>query len=573
MGAQFAGGCAGLAWPPCWVARGWPIRRCPTWRRCPARRASRAAFAAELTISFGVMLLVLTASNDARLAPYTGLLVGGLIFTCITVEAPLSGMSMNPARTFAPALVGGVTTPLWIYFLAPPIGMLAASEVYLRTHGLAAVRCAKLRHPDGRRVHLPLRRGRLLRAEPPRLSAASKPANAEITTGARVMAPTRPTEPPPATWLHNPRRGRPVELPTAGRHALRRHHHRNGRRRRHARLRARPDRQAHPAPRARRLRAPREGQLEHAQPSTSRPKYNTKDVWHDREGQAAAPAHELLRRRQHQVLRRGAASACAREDFGELRHHGGLSPAWPIELRRARAVLHARPSASITCTATAAKTRPSRPRARPYPHPAVSATSRAFSSSATTSRPRGCSRSTCRSASCSTRQTRATSPCIRCDTCDGYACLVNAKSRRPGRAASIRRCAIPNVTLRHQRLCRRVSRRARRAARSRGCVVERNGAAERYTADVVVVVVRRDQLGGAAAAIGQRPAPARAGQRLRRRRPPLHGPRQLGADGDLEVPEPDRVPEDARAERLLLRRRRLASTRWGTSPSSASSTA
>ena len=59
---------------------------------------------------------------------------------------------------------------------------------------------------------------------------------------------------------------------------------------------------------------------------------------------------------------------------------------------------------------------------------------------------------------------------------------------------------------------------------------------------------------------------------LRRRRAPLHGSRQLGADGGLEVPEPDDVPEDARRERLLLRLEGLRRTRWATSRSSASST-
>ena len=184
MAAQFAGGCAGLA-VAAMLGGAWLADPSVAYvATLPGPWGVTAAFAAELTISFGVMLLVLTASNNARLAPYTGLLVGCLIFTCITFEAPLSGMSMNPARTFAPMLVGGVTTPLWIYFLAPPIGMLAASEVYLRTHGLAAVRCAKLHHPDGRACIFhcawpPPARG-TSSATP-----ASKPANAEITAGAR----------------------------------------------------------------------------------------------------------------------------------------------------------------------------------------------------------------------------------------------------------------------------------------------------------------------------------------------------------------------------------------------------
>ena len=105
------------------------------------------AFAAEAVISFGVMLLVLTASNTPRLMRYTGLFVGMLVACYITFEAPLSGMSMNPARTLAPVLVGGIATPLWVYFTAPPLGMIAASELFVYLRGTHGVMCAKFHHP------------------------------------------------------------------------------------------------------------------------------------------------------------------------------------------------------------------------------------------------------------------------------------------------------------------------------------------------------------------------------------------------------------------------------------------
>ena len=104
------------------------------------------AFAAELAISFLLMTVVLVATNDPRLAPYTPFLCGALVATYIAVEAPLSGMSMNPARSFASALVAGRWTALWIYFTAPPLGMLAASEAYVRWPGARRVLCAKLDH-------------------------------------------------------------------------------------------------------------------------------------------------------------------------------------------------------------------------------------------------------------------------------------------------------------------------------------------------------------------------------------------------------------------------------------------
>lgn len=104
------------------------------------------AWLAELTIACLMMLMVLTVSNS-RFARLTGLCAGLLVMTYIIVEAPLSGMSLNPARTFASAVAAHAWADLWIYFTAPPLGMLLASEIYVRTRGLRAVLCAKLAHP------------------------------------------------------------------------------------------------------------------------------------------------------------------------------------------------------------------------------------------------------------------------------------------------------------------------------------------------------------------------------------------------------------------------------------------
>ena len=86
------------------------------------------AFAAEFGISFGLMLMVLFVSNRRAINRYTGLFAGTLVALYITFEAPLSGMSMNPARTVASALPAHVWSDVWIYFLAPPLGMLLAAE-------------------------------------------------------------------------------------------------------------------------------------------------------------------------------------------------------------------------------------------------------------------------------------------------------------------------------------------------------------------------------------------------------------------------------------------------------------
>jgi aquaporin Z len=99
------------------------------------------------------MTLVLAATNSARLCRYTGVLAGCLIAIYITVEAPLSGMSMNPARSATPALFAGSVASLWIYFVAPPVGMLLAAELFVRRRGHGAVRCAKLHHGSSHACH------------------------------------------------------------------------------------------------------------------------------------------------------------------------------------------------------------------------------------------------------------------------------------------------------------------------------------------------------------------------------------------------------------------------------------
>ena len=69
----------------------------------------------------------------------------------ITLEAPFSGMSMNPARTLATALPSGIGDGLWIYFVAPPLGMFLAVDAYRLITGRFQVRCAKLNHANSQR--------------------------------------------------------------------------------------------------------------------------------------------------------------------------------------------------------------------------------------------------------------------------------------------------------------------------------------------------------------------------------------------------------------------------------------
>jgi len=149
VAAQFAGGVLGIALAALALR---PWIGSPTVNyvvTTPGAFGYGAAFAAEAVISFVLMLVVLAVSNARRLAPLTGAIVAVLVATFITVEAPLSGMSMNPARTLGPDIVGGMWRGLWIYFVAPPLGMFAAAELFVRVKGRLSVRCAKLHHDEG----------------------------------------------------------------------------------------------------------------------------------------------------------------------------------------------------------------------------------------------------------------------------------------------------------------------------------------------------------------------------------------------------------------------------------------
>ena len=117
----------------------------------PGRSGVGIAFLAEVVISFLQLSLVLRVSNTPRLARFTGVFAGAMVATYISLEAPYSGMSMNPARTLASALPAQIWTALWVYFLAPPLGMLAAAELYVRQHGIHHVFCAKLHHHNTKR--------------------------------------------------------------------------------------------------------------------------------------------------------------------------------------------------------------------------------------------------------------------------------------------------------------------------------------------------------------------------------------------------------------------------------------
>ena len=111
----------------------------------PGSAGVGVAFAAEVAIAFCMMTTVLAVSSSPRWADLTGLCAGTLVAAYITIEAPLSGMSLNPARTFASAVPADVWRALWLYLTAPLAGMLLAAELRVRW-ARRPVSCAKLQH-------------------------------------------------------------------------------------------------------------------------------------------------------------------------------------------------------------------------------------------------------------------------------------------------------------------------------------------------------------------------------------------------------------------------------------------
>ena len=142
--AQFAGGASGTLLLAALFGERFTLPPISAVATLPGSWGELAAFAAEVAIAFLLMTTVLTANASARLMRWTGICAGILVAVYITIEAPVSGMSLNPARSVASALPSGLWHGMWIYLTAPLIGMLLAAELHLqRGRGTP---CAKLHH-------------------------------------------------------------------------------------------------------------------------------------------------------------------------------------------------------------------------------------------------------------------------------------------------------------------------------------------------------------------------------------------------------------------------------------------
>lgn len=132
IAAHFAGGILGVALSALLLGHTLAAPEVDYAVTIPGPWGSGAAFAAELFMAALLMAVVLLTANRPKLAPYTTYLVGTLIFCYILIFAPVSGFSINPARTVGSAVFAHVWTALWIYFAAPLLGMFTSAELYLR---------------------------------------------------------------------------------------------------------------------------------------------------------------------------------------------------------------------------------------------------------------------------------------------------------------------------------------------------------------------------------------------------------------------------------------------------------
>lgn len=127
---QFIGGAIALTLVNLWLHPDLSKAHVNYVMTIPQNQHWLSAFIAEVIISFLLFIMVLYSSNESVTKNYTGIFAGILIMLFITFESPLSGMSMNPARSFASALVANNFQYLWIYFTAPFIGMMSAGQIW-----------------------------------------------------------------------------------------------------------------------------------------------------------------------------------------------------------------------------------------------------------------------------------------------------------------------------------------------------------------------------------------------------------------------------------------------------------
>lgn len=90
-----------------------------------------AAFWSELVLTFFLAFVVFAVATDSRAqGPFAAIAIGGYVAFAATGWGPVANASMNPARTFGPAVAANVWDAHWVYWVAPIIAAVAAAYVY-----------------------------------------------------------------------------------------------------------------------------------------------------------------------------------------------------------------------------------------------------------------------------------------------------------------------------------------------------------------------------------------------------------------------------------------------------------
>jgi MIP family channel proteins len=90
-----------------------------------------AAFAVEFLLTFALMFVVTAVATDERVtAGFAGLAVGLTVGFDVLMGGPLTGASMNPARSLGPAVGGATWTAHWLYWIAPIVGAMTGAWSY-----------------------------------------------------------------------------------------------------------------------------------------------------------------------------------------------------------------------------------------------------------------------------------------------------------------------------------------------------------------------------------------------------------------------------------------------------------
>jgi choline dehydrogenase-like flavoprotein len=227
---------------------------------------------------------------------------------------------------------------------------------------------------------------------------------------------------------------------------------------------------------------PREADNWNSRAVNAEGKYNTKEFWHDKDGKELHP-HTNYYVGGNTKFYGAALFRLRKEDFGEIRHHGGLSPAWPISYDTLEPYyLKAEQLYHVHGQRGEDPTEP--PASAPYPHPPVSHEPRMQQLHEDFQRlglrpfhvPLGVQLD---------EKNRHASKCIRCATCDGFPCLVYAKSDAQVLCVDPA-LACPNVTLVTNALVKRLETDASGREVSR-VIVERNGETTTFSGCIVVV--------------------------------------------------------------------------------------